>query len=200
MTAEEKGGKQALGQGWEADQAPFCVSPRPKYSFPFFFYWCSPGKQGVKTGLRLPSVLQNWPRNHPAASAEQALSTPQPLSPLWKLPEPPVASRAISSCHWPARHVRQRAAAIGAVWGSKGRAGDRGGALPQPLEPSGGEWTARRARPGQSGGTVRGGSIACPCWAAAGPLDTSAKHGLWGSVGAGAEVSRRTGASRAGRQ
>lgn len=37
-----------------------------------------------------------------------------------------------------------------------------------------------------------------PCWAAAGPLDTSAKHGLWGSVRAGAEVSRRTGGKSGG--
>lgn len=76
----------------------------PSTPFPFFSYWCSPGRAaGVKTGLRPPAVPQNWPRIHPTASAEQAVSTPQPLSPLWKLPEPPAATRAVSSCRWPAR-------------------------------------------------------------------------------------------------
>lgn len=89
--------------------------------------------------------------------------------------------------------MQQRAAAIGAVRGSGDAPGIAEGALPQPLEPSGGEWTARRARPGQSGGTVRGGSIACPAGQRWGLWDTSAKHGLRGSVRAGAEVSRRTG-------
>ena len=117
----------------------------PSTPFPFFSYWCSPGRAaGVKTGLRPPAVPQNWPRIHPTASAEQVVRTPQPLSPLWKLPEPPAATRLklpLAS----ARHVQQRAAAIGAVRDGGDAPGTAEGALPQPLVPSGGEWTARRA-------------------------------------------------------